>query len=294
MLTYNELIELREKLINGEIDVETAKTLYGNDLKEGKRSWDTKDWKLRRAEVIKDKCEICSSTEVITLQHLSHPKKFNDYLVELKRAYTENHIKLNSEIDKSVFTQHVINRYEYLPVPLCPNCKSKNPSERVRKLPKYRCTDCKHEFEEATNYSVYELVEMFYKNNDAYEVYDKCFVSKDKWQNKHNLSNVMYWLLRNNATEINAATIEKEAFLLYLNDDIKYLSFEDTITACKKCASSYDLFNMELCPKCKINYKSIEFKTCFDCLPEEQQKFVLESRELAKQMREIHRKLDID
>ena len=34
----------------------------------------------------------------------------------------------------------VLKNYDYLPVPLCPNCKSKNPSERVRKNPKYRCT----------------------------------------------------------------------------------------------------------------------------------------------------------
>ena len=115
-----------------------------------------------------------------------------------------------------------------------------------------------------------------------------------KWRNQHNLSSVKYWFIRENATEINAKKIEKEAFLLYLNDDIKYLSFEDTITACRKCAANYDLFNMELCPKCCKNYKSIRYKTCFDCLPKEQQKFVLESRDFAKQMRDIHKNLDCD
>lgn len=294
MLTYRELIELREKLINNEISISQAKELYGNVLKDGKRSWHTKDWKSRRAEIIKDKCEICSSTELLTLQHLSHPKKFNEYIIEIKRSYAKNHIELNSEIDKELFTKHILDRFEYFPVPLCPNCKSKNPNIRVRKLPKYRCADCKHEFEEAINYSVYELIDIFYKNKDAYEVNDKCFVSKDKWQNNHNLSYVKYWYHRKNATEINATEIEKEAFLLYLNDDIKYLSFEDTITACRKCATNYDLFNMELCPKCKTNYKSIEYKTCFNCLPDEQQKFVLENREFAKQMRDIHKNLDVD
>ena len=74
MLTHNELIELREKLANGEIALEGAKELYWNDFEEGKRAWHTKDWKERRAEIIKDKCEICGSKETLTLQHLSHPK----------------------------------------------------------------------------------------------------------------------------------------------------------------------------------------------------------------------------
>ena len=109
-----------------------------------------------------------------------------------------------------MFTHHILDRYEYLPVPLCPNCNSKNPSARVRKLPKYRCTDCKHEFEEVANYSVYELIDIFYKNNDAYEVNDKCFVSK-KWRNQHNLSSVKYWFIRENATEINAKKNRKRS-----------------------------------------------------------------------------------
>lgn len=39
MLTYNERIELREKLINGEISLELAKEQYWKDYKEGQRSW---------------------------------------------------------------------------------------------------------------------------------------------------------------------------------------------------------------------------------------------------------------
>jgi len=78
-----------------------------------------------------------------------------------------------------------------------------------------------------------DLISIFYENEDALEVRDKCFVSKDKWRNKHNLSNIKYWLQREPAKTKDDETIQKEAFLLYLNDCIKYLSFEDTIAACK-------------------------------------------------------------
>ncbi len=69
--------------------------------------------------------------------------------------------------------------------------------------------------------------------------------------------------------------ILKKAFLLYLDDNVKYLSFEDTITAYKKCASYLDLYNMELCPKCQEYYKGIQYPTCIQCLPEEKRKTVL-------------------
>jgi len=294
MLTYFELIELRDNLINNEIGIELAKEQCWKDFKKGQRSWHTKDWKERRLKFIKDKCQICSSVQTLTLQHLSHPKKYGEYLREITRTYTNHYINNNSEIDKSNFRNHVLNNYQYVPVPLCSNCMSKNPSERVRKIPKYRCADCKHEFEKAHYRSANELVSIFFEDEDAYEVRDKCFVSNDKWKNKHNLSNIKYWLQRNLAKKKDAESIEKRAFILYLNDSIKYLSFEDTITACGKCASNYDLHKMVLCPNCKEHYKGIQYPTCIQCLPEEKRKEVEEQIEFGKQWREMEKRLGID
>lgn len=294
MLTYNELIELRDKLTNDEIQLELAQTQFWNDFKEGQRSWHTKDWKERKSKFIKDKCEICNSKETLTIQHLSHPRKYSEILTETTREYTKEYIDTNSEIDKSEFSNYVLKNYDYQPIPLCPNCNAKNPSERVRKSPKFRCTDCKHEFDEAIYRSANELISIFYENEDAYEVRDKCFVSKDKWSNQHNLSNVRYWLQRNRVKNKDAQTIKKEAFLKYLNENIKYLSFEDTITACKKCASSFDLYGMELCPKCSTYYKDIQYPTCIQCLPEEKRKAALEIIEFGKEWREMHKRLGID
>lgn len=294
MLTYNELIELKEKLTNGEIHIEIAKTQFWGDFKEGQRSWNTKDWQERRTKFLKDKCEICNGTETLTIQHLSHPKKYSEYLREVTREYTENHIDTNPKINKSEFTVYLLKNYDYLPVPLCPNCKNKNPSERVRKTPKYRCADCKQEFDEAIYKSVDELISVFYENDDAYEIVDKCFVSKDKWRNKNNLSGVRYWMQREHAKNKDSETIEKEAFLLHINDCIKYLSFEDAITACKKCAYNFDLKAMELCPKCKQNYKGIQYPSCIECLPEEKRKAALESIQFGKEWHEMHKRLGLE
>ncbi len=294
MLTYNELIELKNKLIKNEIGIEEAKNECWKDFKKGQRSWHTKDWKERRVKIIKEKCEICSSKDTLTLQHLSHPKKFSEYSRELTTEFTKNYIDNNYQINKAEFTEHVLKNHDYVPVPTCPNCKNKRPSKRVTKIPKFRCTTCKLEFEEPMYKSANELITIFFEDEYRYEVQDKCFITKDKWRNKQKLANIKYWFQREQLKKMESETIEKKAFLLYLDDNIKYLSFEDTITACKKCASNFDLNNMELCPKCKSHYKGIQYPTCIQCLPEEKRKEVQEYIDFCKKEWEKNKELGID
>lgn len=293
MLTYNELFELREKLTKNEITIVLAKELCWKDYAEGKRSWHTKDWKERRANFIKVKCEICSSTETLTLQHISHPKKYYEHEKDVTSKYAQIYIDSNPIVNKSEISKYIKKKYKYVAIPLCPNCKRRHPNRRMRISPHYLCTGCRCEFEKPINRSVDELITTFYENEQSAEVRDKCFVSKE-WKNKQNLSEVKYWLLRERSKTKDAEIIEKEAFLLYLNDNIKYLSFEDTITACKKCASYYDLYNLELCPNCKKYYKGILYPTCIQCLPEEKRNAALEKMEFGKEWRAIHGRLGIE
>jgi hypothetical protein len=122
MMTYNELIELQEKLANGEIGFEFAKDIFWKDYKEGKKAWYTKDWKERRSNVIKDKCEICGRIETLTLHHLSHPKKYFEYENDITKEYTQLVIDSDTLIDIFEFGEHIIKNYDYIPVPLCPTC----------------------------------------------------------------------------------------------------------------------------------------------------------------------------
>lgn len=293
-MTYIELIELRKKLIDGKIALDLAKELYWKDCKEGKRSWHTKDWKERRSEVIKDKCQVCGSKETLTLQHLSHPKKYSEHEREVTKKYTQLSIDSNAIIDKHEFSEYLINNYDYVPVPLCPNCKGRHPNKRMRKMPRYLCTECRSEFDEPFFITVETLIEIFYADKEVPEVRDKCFISKDTWKNKHNLSQVKYWLQREKTKTKNSEAIGKETLLLCLDENIKYLSFEDTITVCKKCAFNYDLNNMELCPKCKEHYKGIQYPTCIQCLPEDSRKAALEKIEFGKAMQALEKELGID
>lgn len=294
MLTYNEIIDLKSQLLKDEITVESAKSTFWADFKDGKRAWHTKDWKGRRSKVIKDSCEICGSNETLTIQHLSHPKKYYDYEKEVSSRHTKSYINSAPVIEKRVFIKHVIENYVYVPIPLCPNCESRHPNQRTRKTPKYRCRDCKYEFDEPLYKQVEDLINLFYENKELIEVHDKCFISKDKWKNQHNLLQAMYWLQRSHAKNDKAGEIEKEAFTLYLEDNIKYLSFEDTITACRKCAFRFDIENMELCPKCKTYYKGIQYPTCIQCLPDGKREAAYEKIDFGKRMKDMHKDLGID
>jgi len=48
----------------------------------------------------------------------------------------------------------------------------------------------------------------------------------------------------------------------------EYESLKNAIVLCKRCHFA-NLKDMELCPVCRIKYKPLRYKTCFDCLPEE-------------------------
>jgi hypothetical protein len=291
MLTYKELIELREKLAKGEITQDLAKELYWKDYKEGKRAWHTKDWRERRNKIIKERCEICGGTETLTLQHRSHPKKYYEYEKEVSSKYAQLFIDSNTSVEQRELIEYVRENYEYIPIPLCPKCNNRYPNKRMRKKPQYFCTECRLEFEEPIYKTIDELINLFYLEKDIAEKHDKCFISK--WRKKHNLFQVKYWLQREKVETKFSEEIVKEAFLLYLDDNIKYLSFEDTITACKKCAFNFDMNKMELCPKCKKYYKGISYQTCINCLPEDKRKAAIEKIEFGKEMRSMHEALGL-
>ena len=294
MLTYKELIELREKLVKEEITLNNAKDLYWKDFDEKKRAWHTKDWKERRDKIIKDRCEICGSNVTLTLQHRSHPKKYYEYLNDVKYKYSDYSIISNMPINKTEFSEYIIKKYDYNPVPLCPSCKSKNPNKRMRKKPQYLFTKCHIEFDEPINKTVEEIIELFYLDNEVSEGHDKCFISKDKWKKKQNLRQIKYKIQREKEVNNCSEEIEKEAFFLLLDENIKYLSFEDTITACKRCAYNFDMKSLELCPKCKKNYKGVQYQSCIECLPEDKRKLVLEKIEARKEWHAMHKILGLE
>lgn len=288
MLTYIQKTELRTKLLANEISLLEAQELFWRGVSNKTRSWHTKDWQERSKQFKKDCCEGCGSKERLTLQHTFHPDPYREY----RNKVIRNLEKVDS-IEKNILINHIKEKYTYNPVAICPKCNIWNPNERVRKLPRYLCTNCRHEFDDPIYKSISELVEMHY-NNGLSTFFDiKCFTSNDRYQNKLNINGIIYFFKKNISEETNSEYIERTTFLNYLDDDIRYLSFKDTVTLCNRCAYNYDIKGMELCPECKSNYKRLNYPTCIQCLPEERRKQVEEQFAFNKEMTERFHKLDI-
>ena len=63
--------------------------------------------------------------------------------------------------------------------------------------------------------------------------------------------------------------------------------------SCEQCGAAVEP-DMELCPKCKVYYKGIQYPTCIQCLPEDKRKSALEMIEFGKKWQSMERELGID
>ena len=168
MMTYAENINLREKLENDEISLDKAKEMCMADAKENKRSWHTKDWKERKNQIIKDKCEQCGSTEILTLQHLSHPEKYDKYYLEAYMHFCNLFIEENSSnFDDLVTKEDILNYIDNTPREIffmCPKCSGSYSSRR--REPHLVCRRCKYEFNEPKSKPLPEYIDDLYSDYD--------------------------------------------------------------------------------------------------------------------------------
>ncbi len=77
------------KYIAGKI---TIKTVWAR-LKKLPKSWTTKEWKDKRALIIKNECEKCGCTGIMVLNHYWHPPKAN----QIKKAYIRRNLTFKIE-----------------------------------------------------------------------------------------------------------------------------------------------------------------------------------------------------
>jgi len=67
--------------------------------------------------------------------------------------------------------------------------------------------------------------------------------------------------------------LEETGIKALIKDEIKKAeeeceSLTNAIVLCKRCHFA-NLRGMNLCPECRTKYKSVNYETCFECLPEE-------------------------
>jgi len=286
-MTYEEVILLRDQVEKNEISWQEAKTLYFADKK---LSWHTKDWKERRNAILKDKCEQCGTTDTLTLQHFKHPPNY-PYIQKavfqhyFEKFYTENADNMENVISKNDIIEY-IQKIPREKKPVCPQCSGNFYTRR--NAPIHICNRCKYAFDEPVIKEVPEYVDDFIlTENEKREIADLKKTSVIFYSDFY--PSIIASIVRKNYIQ----EIEKEAMLIYLDENIEYLSFENTKTFCKKCAFNYDKNGRDLCPKCQKNYKPIQYDTCVDCLPEGELKDRIKKQQAEnKEMREFFKAMD--
>jgi hypothetical protein len=302
MMTLEEIIELKQKLERDSISTDKAKEYFFNNMEMNKKSWHTKDWKERRKQVIKDKCEQCGGSEILTLQNLSKPEKFNKYYLN---AYMHFHSIFDSEntmnFEDLISKNDILNYIDATPreiFSMCPKCCGNYYS--VKRIPHFVCSRCKYEFDEPMRKLLPEYIDDLYNNFDLSTI-DKPANAPGNRKVRHiMLYSYIRKKLANNKFKENfkekyQCKIDKKTMIDYLNANIEYLSLENTKTLCKKCSFSKKIIGKDLCPICNKNYKKLQYKTCVDCIPDEEQRNkIKESLAFYKEMREMHISLGIE
>jgi len=188
------------------------------------RPWTTKEWKKKRAILLKLTCENCGTTEQLQIQHFKHPREFSviqrEIIAELNKDKYDN-IELNS-VGFTSYLRSFIKTEK-----ACPNCLVK--STKYNKCPKCKCTiekDFKVEYYRIPGFKNLSINTEL--DAERIKVVRNFYIEKTSAELRSEL-----WL---NHKDV----IRKTAFERHYSENIRYLSLVDTKTACKSCSSKED------------------------------------------------------
>jgi hypothetical protein len=247
------ILEIKDKLLNDEID-------YGQAFEEIKKlpkAWHTKEWSLKREQIIKDTCEQCGiSGGVMVAQHLAHPE---DFATIRNRLFNSLH---DAVLETTSLPQRVVTKTDILEFrnqttnsrEACPQCKWVNIRKRKKIKPKYFCEFCKIGFEEAATIEY----------NDVFKTIPTDEQVSDYLLGK--MEHEIRWNFKRDLYAKHEKQIGKEALLISINLHLEYMKLDNVVTFCKRCAAKMDLENKLICWSCKTDYfEYLLYDNCYKC-----------------------------
>ena len=250
-------LKIKKDLINDKISYSEAFNL----LKALPKLWHTKEWNEKRKKLIKDNCEQCGigkEDSPMYIQHLVHPPKFSNirnalFAQKFKRYIENNNIDFkNSPITDEEYEKYLKENIEIRKI--CPNCKKQSISFRKTMTPKYRCSGCRHEFNEPEEIEYIPDLKIRPTDEDIRKILD------------YNNSRSSYYALRQELYLRWQNEIGKAALIISMEQSEKYGTLKDTVTFCKKCATYMDMRNRLLCYSCKKYYFNFRlYSVCYHC-----------------------------
>jgi hypothetical protein len=232
----SDLLTLREKVDTGALAWQEARTLL--ESKMGDRPWASKEWKQKRDARLAKSCRQCgSTTPPLILQHTAKRVLFNKLFVDTRHLHWERWQSWKEEhpIEVDVSSLPLDGR-------ACPKCGSGTIRYFVKEgtwkcLCKTGGVFCHHIFTTPTLVVFYETTHKLEK------------VAKQQRQDDFD----------------EAYQVGKQTIIRAIDQDIRYLSMEDTVTLCKRCAFVADRTEMVLCEICKAKYHSKRYDRCSKC-----------------------------
>jgi hypothetical protein len=162
---------------------------------------------------------------------------FDSLCIHIPRAYSP--AQVSSEIYSAAYTRfREVYRQKYQKFDFIPTGKHRHKSH-----PSWHKASTVHKIEPDHTDLEGQLVEIFLKDSE-----------------EGNFKKLYHeWLEENRIKEL----IEEETNKAEEECD----SLTNAIVLCKRCNFA-SLRDMNLCPKCRNRYKSVNYETCFDCLPD--------------------------
>ena len=234
------LLELRDALASNAVKWQEARKALRRF--QGRRLWGSSHWKKLRQTLLANHCDQCGSAEPpLTLQHQRQPLPFSEILRYFRNehrrsswlAYKESH-----PIPKPTKLRRV-----------CPHCGSLNIYYRKRLAPHWKCNSphCGLVIDEPVSKTMPDRDAIATLNSERWTAFRQGYENSYERTNKE---------------------IGRQAVLAAIDCTLIYLSGEDTVTHCQKCAFMWDMKGLKLCPTCRKNWIEIWTATCNDCNPD--------------------------
>lgn len=235
---YSTVEKIRSAFISGDLSSRDAVDEFAK--KQTQKAWHTKEWRLLREKLIKDKCEQCGTSEPpMVLQHTWHPDKLSHVIQDVTRKYEYEHAKIHPLPTLDTPSPEDIREG-------CPGCGKFSGFNWRKTHQNWRCVHCHTVFNK-----LIEIPVMSYEQSDAY--YKELKLLETEWREA-------FWFEMED-------TVLTEALNSSFEQHDRYISCIDTVTYCRKCAFMWDKNKKKMCEKCGSwipNYLTSE--SCFNCL----------------------------
>jgi hypothetical protein len=229
--------ELLGKVLSG--DVHWAEAVQV--IQSARKPWHTKEWKEQRQLLLASHCQSCSTTTPpLVLQHTWHPTPLYRLFYNARRKYKKEWLLWKQSHAVEVDTATLVPDADG-----CPKCGST--TIRYRKTTgTWVCTA------RAIKPSGQACGHVF---NEPLRVLSRRAVRK--------LEKAAAQKMQDDFDE--QFGIGRKVTITALEQQIRYLSLEDTKTLCKRCAFVEDRTRMVLCTICRKNYHSKKYDCCSAC-----------------------------